>query len=422
MRFVLESAAKDLRRRLTDPTALLLWIGIPVMVAGLISLLGVDGGSTPTAHVLVVDQDGSFLSGLLAGAGGQQGMGEFLQTETVALAEGMERIDNGEGSALLIIPEGFGEAVLDEQPVELTLITNPAQTIFPRIIEGGLEILVEGVFYAQRLVGPPLRDTLGTIDDETDGNDGPTLEQVTTISEAFYARIQSVEPLVFPPALQLDEEEAPAPGEEEEGGSGGFDLARFFVPSFLFMSVLFVAQGMSDDLWHEATQGTLRRILASPRSPAQLLAGKVLAGGAIMATVATVAIAIAWWRLDIPLLRTPAALAWCVVSGMALLTYFLGIQSLARNQRAGALVTNLILFPAMMIGGSFFPLAAMPDWLEAIGRRLPNGMALTFFEQLLFDQPTIGDLVGTALVLGVPAVLAFLLCVSRLRRPPFSAS
>lgn len=423
MRFVLESAAKDLRRRLKDPTALALWIGIPVMIVTLISLLG-TGSGTLTARVLVVDQDESFVSGLLTGMGGQQGVGEFLDTEIVTLEEGLERIDGGDGSALLIIPEGFGQAVLDEEPVELTLVTNPAQTIFPRIIEDGLEILIEGVFYAQRLIGPPLRATLGddTGDGEQDGDDdGPSLEQVTTISAAFYERIESVEMLVFPPAMLL-EEEASQGEEDEEDSGGGFDVARFFVPSFLFMSVLFVAQGMSDDLWHEATQGTLRRILVSPRSPTQLLAGKVLAGGAIMTMVASVAIAIAWWRLDISVVRIPGALLWCAVSGMALLTYFLAIQSLARDQAAGALVTNLILFPALMIGGSFFPLAAMPEWLASIGRRTPNGMALTFFEQIVFEQPTLNDLLVTSLILGVPAVLAFLFCASRLRRPPFSTS
>jgi ABC-type multidrug transport system permease subunit len=30
----------------------------------------------------------------------------------------------------------------------------------------------------------------------------------------------------------------------------------------------------------------------------------------------------------------------------------------------------------MMIGGSFFPLAALPDWLAAIGRRSPNGFVV----------------------------------------------
>jgi ABC-type multidrug transport system permease subunit len=33
----------------------------------------------------------------------------------------------------------------------------------------------------------------------------------------------------------------------------------------------------------------------------------------------------------------------------------------------------LILFPLLMAGGSFFPLAVLPGWIAAIGRVSPNG-------------------------------------------------
>ncbi|MBT8062590.1 MAG: hypothetical protein KJO85_07885, partial [Gammaproteobacteria bacterium] len=36
-------------------------------------------------------------------------------------------------------------------------------------------------------------------------------------------------------------------------------------------------------------------------------------------------------------------------------------------------VTTILLFPLMMAGGSFFPLAALPDWIAGIGRLSPNG-------------------------------------------------
>jgi ABC-type multidrug transport system permease subunit len=46
---------------------------------------------------------------------------------------------------------------------------------------------------------------------------------------------------------------------------------------------------------------------------------------------------------------------------------------LAPNAHSANLVTSLLLFPLLMIGGSFFPLAALPDWIAAIGRKSPNG-------------------------------------------------
>ena len=52
---------------------------------------------------------------------------------------------------------GFSEAVLKEEPTRLLLVVNPAQRILPGIVEEFLRVLVDGAFYAHRLIGPELR-------------------------------------------------------------------------------------------------------------------------------------------------------------------------------------------------------------------------------------------------------------------------
>jgi hypothetical protein len=42
-------------------------------------------------------------------------------------------------------------------------------------------------------------------------------------------------------------------------------------------------------------------------------------------------------------------------------------------QRASNLFATMLLRPRLMVGGCFSPMAALPDWLAAIGRRTPNG-------------------------------------------------
>ena len=68
MRFVLVAAAKDVRRRLADPAALAIWIGIPLVLAGMLSFIDNTGGGPPRASVLLVDQDNTTVSRLLPGA------------------------------------------------------------------------------------------------------------------------------------------------------------------------------------------------------------------------------------------------------------------------------------------------------------------------------------------------------------------
>ncbi len=417
MRFVLDSTVKDLRRRLNDPLALLIWIGIPILIGTLLGMLSSGGGGgAPTARLLIVDLDDSLISGLLTGATGQGALGDLLVTESVTLEAGRERIDAGDASALLIIPEGFGDAVLLEEPTELRLITNPAQRILPGIIEEGLEILVEVAFYGQRLLGSQVNQLM---DIGTSGGEGPTLAQVTAISTQVYERFDGAQTLLFPPVLQLAREEPDAAEEAEEADPfADFNIVRFFLPAMLFMSILFVAQGMSDDLWHESQQGTLRRLLTSPRRAEAMLLGKVLTGMVIMAAVATAAMPVAWWLVGVELMRLPVAIAWCTFAGGILLTYFFAVQSLASSQRGGSIVSTVILFPMMMIGGSFFPFAAMPSWMQSVGRWTPNGLALTQLEQILWGSVSSADLFGTAATIGLPAAAAFALCGQRLRAGP----
>ena len=146
MSFVLLTAKHDLLRRARDPLALLVWLAIPMAIAGLLNLaFGGGSGSVPRAKVLVVDQDDTFLSQFLLGAMGQQQGGELpFEAEGVTLEEGEARIEDGDASALLVIPAGFAEALLEETPIELRLVKNPAQTILPNIVEEASKLLLGG--------------------------------------------------------------------------------------------------------------------------------------------------------------------------------------------------------------------------------------------------------------------------------------
>ena len=67
---------------------------------------------------------------------------------------------------------------------------------------------------------------------------------------------------------------------------------------------------------------------------------------------------------------------WITFAGAVMLSYFVLLQLLASGQQAGSLLSNLVLFPLVMVGGSFFPFEAMPEWMAAIGGWTPNGLAL----------------------------------------------
>src|SRR5262245_36931481 len=118
-----------------------MWVGLPVVIGALMSLISGGNGPAPKAHVLWVDQDQSLVSRLAASAARQGQVAQFLEVETVDdVVTARRRMDAGDASALLIIPKGFQDGVLREQPTTLTLVTNPSQQILPLIVEEGLKI------------------------------------------------------------------------------------------------------------------------------------------------------------------------------------------------------------------------------------------------------------------------------------------
>lgn len=385
MGFLLATVRKDIRRRLADPLALTIWIGLPVLFGVLITLFVGAGQSTPTVHVLVANQDDSPLTEALVGGIGQGATagGLSFRFEVVDMQTGRARIDDGDGTALLVVPPDFGAAVLNEEPTTLTLITNPAESILPSIVIEALEIFREGAFYAQRVFGESF--------------------------EASAAR----ELLERPPLmLDFDNEGAEAAADTALGGS----IASFILPGMILMSILFVAQGMSDDLWQEKDQGTLGRMLHSPQLLSTFVAGKLLAGLVVIAIVATMGLAAAVALFDVPLDRSLPAIAWCTYAGTAMLGLFLFISMLGTSHRTSNLITMMLLFPLMMVGGSFSPFAAMPGWMRAIGVWTPNGIAVEQLNDILFSETDPLSLVVSASIIAATAGASLLLCALRSRR------
>jgi len=407
VRFLLDSARKDLRRRLADPVALLLWIGIPLMVGSLMGLASGGGGGTPRIELLLVDQDDTFLSRFLAGARSQGQLGDYLDVETVDLEEGRARIEAGDATALLVLPEGLTEAILKEEPAELRLVTNPAQHILPAMLEEALEMLVEGAFYLQRCIGEPLREMA---DGPPDGRDFFADERVAAFSAEINRRMRGLDGVLFPPVLKVEMESS----QEDDGD--GFNFAVFFLPGVLFMSLLFIAQGISEDVWKEKDQGTLRRAVCAPQNVAVFLAGKLASGTVVMVVVSLAGLALSVVGFGIPAAPMVLGLVWCAFAGTGMIAPFVAIQLLASSQRAGNILTSAVLFPLMMLGGTFFPFEAMPGWMARVGRWTPNGIGVTELKKLMTSGPDAGSLLVGAAGIGLVAALCFVFATRRLAR------
>jgi len=358
MSFTLTSFRKDVARWRQDFMATIIWVLIPLMIGGLITAL-MGANVKPHGILLLVDEDQTFLSELIVGAYSAGELGELISVEETSYDDGLERVNDGEASGLLVVPEGFAEAFLESTPVTLTLRTNPSQTILPGIIQNVTEILLDAGFYAHQLFSDE-------IDVFTSMTDNPSDAQVAAIAVAINNKMENVAPKLFPPVIEIEIVEPP-PAEPTP------PLALLFMPGIIMMAVVFSANGLASDFWREREQGTLRRLVFSPARLAEFLAGKALAAALIIGFVGGITLVLGFLYHGIAWSHLPVSLAWISLSGVALFAWFGALQMLFSNQKTANVISSMLVFPLLMAGGSFFPLAVLPGWIAAIGRASPNG-------------------------------------------------
>jgi ABC-type multidrug transport system permease subunit len=401
MRFLWTAVRKDLERLRRDPLALATSIGIPLVLVTVITLVFSGGQASPQGRLMVADEDGTFLSQALTSAFSREPLAKMIVIETTGREEGRRRMDRGDASALLIVPKGFQEAFFQNRPVQLQLVTNPAQQILPNMILETLSMVVDGGFYVQKLGALPLRALAA--------GQAPSDETVARMSVTFRRIGESLSKYINPPLIGLDLHVTAEKAQNQ-------NVAALFLPAMLFMGLLFIGNAHALDIWKEQLWGTLRRLASTPASLAGFLCGRLISLALILCAVALVGVAGMRWFAHVPVASVPLATLWLVLSGTAFYLFLVTIAVHASGQRAANVIGNLVVFPLSLIGGSFFPFEMMPDWMASIGRFTPNGWAITQFKAFVAGSAHGKDfLIGTACMAALGSLL-FLLTLRRIRK------
>jgi ABC-2 type transport system permease protein len=130
---------KDLRRAWRNPVSWLVFLAIPLVITALIGLVfGPKSNDTSLGRIkfALVDEDNSALTRFLRGAINQGKGGEHLDPVFLGRAEALQQIQDDKLSAMVVIPAGFTRDYLrTTNVVSLELVKNPAQSIYPAVLE-----------------------------------------------------------------------------------------------------------------------------------------------------------------------------------------------------------------------------------------------------------------------------------------------
>jgi len=365
-------ALKDVRLIFRDPSALVLMLIAPfVLSLGMGALTGRFSGSSSTGisdiHVVIVNQD--------SGALGQILIDVFQSPELEDLVEPFVKVnpeiarghvDNDEVAAAIIIPEGFSKSVISstnsEEVPQIEFYGNPTQPTSAGVLRSILDQFINEVevgrvqshviiqqLMTNSLISP---DQIGVVAEELSqdlGQRDTSSSAITIVSEVDHAEVIE------------------------------FDILNYMAPGMAIMFLMFTVTYGGRSLLVENRNGTLPRLLVAPTSAINVLGGKGF--GILLTGIAQLAILIGgtsilfrlqWGDpLGVVLLILAAAFG---ATGWGIL-----LASLLKTPGQVAVTGSAIMLLFGILGGSFFDLSMLPDWIQVVNKITPNAWAIDGF-------------------------------------------
>jgi ABC-2 type transport system permease protein len=206
-----------------------------------------------------------------------------------------------------------------------------------------------------------------------------------------------------------------------------FSLGAQAIPGILGMNAVFVGMlGMAMALTMDREDGTLLRAKATPNGVLGYLTGKVVSQAAMTVALLLIVLVPAAFLFDGLRLGSASSwltLAWVLALGLvATLPVGAVLGSLFNSVQSLSVVTMLFM-GLVVISGVFYPITALPEWLQWIGQAFPvYWLGLGMRSALLPDALSVAEIgeswrhLETIVALGLWAVLGFALAPAVLRR------
>jgi ABC-2 type transport system permease protein len=191
--------------------------------------------------------------------------------------------------------------------------------------------------------------------------------------------------------------------------SASLSYIDFLLPGIVALAIMISAViGLATILVDWRQRGILRRLKLTPIPLGEFFAARITASLVVALMQVVVLLLFGRVAFGIQISSTawaaiPVALAGC----LCFLAMGFAIGSVVSNPETGDAVANVITNPMMFLSGVFFPVAAMPAFVQAIARVLPlyylaNGLRDTTVRGLSLTHVA-GDI---GVLLGATAVLA----------------
>ena len=404
-------ALKDMKLIFRDPTALIMMLLAPFLITlGMGLITGRFSANTNSGisniPVAIVNQDEGELGKALEAVFSSDELADLLEPTFAATpAEARQLVEADQASAAIIIPQNFSASIIPDErgstsgeTVQISFIANSNSPTYSGILRSildafltqvevgriGAEVTLSQVAQTGKLT-PELAAQLGAV-----------------LGTQFGQQSAQAQP------IQLENTTA-------SGSAVKFDLLMYFAPGMALMFLMFTVSNGGRTLLLENRTGTLPRMMQTPTASAQILGGKLL--GIFLTAIAQLAILIGsttlLFRLDwgeplgVILLILAAAFA---ASGWGSF-----IASFSKTPAQVANLGSVIMLFFGLLGGSFFDMSQLPEWVSTLGKITPNAWGLQGFTTLA-GGGTLASIREPLLALLIMGIILFALASIWMRR------
>jgi ABC-2 type transport system permease protein len=162
----------------------------------------------------------------------------------------------------------------------------------------------------------------------------------------------------------------------------------FLLPGLIALSVMQLAVFSVAFVFVDFKEkGILKRVLATPVRPYQFVTANIITRLLVAIVQALFFILVGVIFFKVHVIGSYLYILVTVILG-ALMFLGLGftVSGISKTTESVPALANLVVFPMLFLGGTFFPIDSMPTWLQYISKVLP----LTYFSTALRDIMTKG--------------------------------
>ncbi|WP_307817765.1 ABC transporter permease [Nocardia acididurans] len=194
-----------------------------------------------------------------------------------------------------------------------------------------------------------------------------------------------------------------------------FDRVGITMLGVLPFVVMFLITAIA--MQRERVSGTLERLMTTPLSKFDLLAGYGTAFSTAAMGQAIIACVVAFWLLDLQSAGSPLLVVLIAVVD-AVLGVALGLlaSAFARTEFQAVQFMPVIVLPQFFLCGLLVPRGQLPGWLEAISNVLPLSYAVDALQQVAMHSGVTGEMWRDLAIVAGFAIVALALGAATLRR------